>query len=253
MKQFLEIKSVTARYDNHIAISNISIKLELGKFHVIMGPNGGGKTTLIRAIAGLIPYSGKITIEDMDAKIYRKKNSIGYLAQRGAQFHDFPLNALEVVEMGRYRFKETSHVRKEKSLKFLEEVEMSSHVNDPIENLSGGQQQRVLIARALATESKLMLMDEPLTGMDPRTQSKFYEMLERLKKEHSLTIIMSSHDVGFTTAYAENVFCINRSLVPHNEAVKLLEEPEVVKLYGPNICLAKHYHTPSNGSEEEDV
>ena len=253
MKQFLEIKSVTVRYDNRLAISNISIKLELGKFHVIMGPNGGGKTTLIRAIAGLIPYSGKITIEGIDAKRYRKKNSIGYLAQRGAQFRDFPLNSLEVVEMGRYRFKETNHIRKEKSLKFLEEVKMSSHANDPIENLSGGQQQRVLIARALATESKLMLMDEPLTGMDPRTQSKFYEMIERLKKEHSLTIIMSSHDVGFTTAYAENVFCINRSLVSHNEAVKLLEEPEVVKLYGPNICLAKHYHIPSNGSEEEDV
>ena len=255
MKQFLGIKSVTVRYDSHVAISNISIKLELGKFHVIMGPNGGGKTTLIRAIAGLIPYSGKITIEGVDAKKYRKKNSIGYLAQRGAQFRNFPLSALEVVEMGRYRFKETNHLKKKKSLKFLEEVKMSPHANDPIENLSGGQQQRILIARALATESKLMLMDEPLTGMDPRTQSKFYEMLEQLKKEHSLTIIMSSHDVGFTTAYAENVFCINRNLVPHNEAVKLLEEPEVVNLYGPNICLAKHYHTPSksNGSEEEDV
>ena len=253
MKRFLEIKSVTARYDSHIAISNISINLELGKFHVIMGPNGGGKTTLIRAIAGLIPYNGKIMIEGVDAKKYRKKNSIGYLAQRGAQFYDFPLSALEAVEMGRYRFKETNHIRKEKSLEFLEEVKMASHANIPIGNLSGGQQQRVLIARALATESKLMLMDEPLTGMDPRTQSKFYEMLERLKEEHSLTIILSSHDLGFTTAYAENVFCINRSLVPHSEAVRLLKEPEVMKLYGPNIRLAKHYHISSNESEEKDV
>ncbi len=249
MKQFLEIKSVTAGYDGHVAISNISIKLELGKFHVIMGPNGGGKTTLIRAIAGLISYDGKIIVENVDIKKYRKKNSIGYLAQRGAQFYDFPLSALEVVEMGRYRFKETNHAKKEKSFEFLKEVRMASHAGVPIANLSGGQQQRVLIARALATESKLMLMDEPLTGMDPRTQSEFYEMLEHLKREHSLTVIISSHDVGFTTAYAENVFCINKCLVPHSEAVKLLEEPEITKLYGPNICLTKHYHT---SSEEED-
>lgn len=250
MKELLEIKNLSVTYDGKIAVKNVNLKLELGKFHVIMGPNGGGKTTLIRAIAGLIPYSGKISVNGIDMKKYRKSHSIGYLAQRGSQFYDMPLSAIEVVEMGRYRFKENSNDRRKNALKFLEEVDMVSRADYPIGDMSGGQQQRVLIARALATESKIMLMDEPLTGMDPKSQSNFYEMVERIKKKHGLTIIMSSHDIGFTTAYAENVFCINRELVPHNEVVKLLNEPEVVKMYGPNFRLTKHYHLHS---EEDDV
>ncbi len=250
MSDFLETKSLTVSYDGKVALYNINLKLELGKFHVVMGPNGGGKTTLIKAIAGLVPYSGKITIKNMDIRKYRKLYSIGYLAQRGAQFYDFPLSAVEVVEMGRYRFKEPSKVKREKALQFLKEVKMFSHANHPIGDLSGGQQQRVLIARALASESHIILMDEPLTGMDPRSQSSFYEMIEKIKEKHGLTIIMSSHDIGFTTAYAENVFCINRKLIPHNEVVKLLNEPEVARMYGPNFRLTKHFHLPS---EEDDV
>ncbi len=248
---FLTIDSVTVRYDHYVAISKISTKLALGKFHVIMGPNGGGKTTLIKAIAGLVAYEGRIEMDGLDMKKYLKKHPIGYLAQRGAQFQSFPLTVYQVVEMGRYRFKESRMVRKEHVMRYLQEVKMTSLAKRPISELSGGQQQRVLIARALATESKLMIMDEPLTGMDPRSQSKFYEMIERIKEEHSLTIIMSSHDIGFTTAYAENVFCINKRLVPHSEAAKLLKEPEIRKLYGPNIHLVEHHHLSSG--EEEDV
>ncbi len=250
-KGFLFINSVTVRYDHLVAIYKVSIKLALGKFHVIMGPNGGGKTTLIKAIAGLIPYEGQIKIDGLNMKKYLKKYSIGYLAQRGAQFQSFPLTVLQVVEMGRYRFRESKAVRKEHAMQYLDEVKMSSLASHPIGDLSGGQQQRVLIARALATESKLIIMDEPLTGMDPRSQSRFYEMIEHIKEKHSLTIIMSSHDIGFTTAYAENVFCINKRLVPHDEAAKLLKEPEIKKLYGPNIHLVEHHHLSSE--EEEDV
>ncbi len=250
-KGVLFIDSLTVRYDHRVAISKISIKLDLGKFHVIMGPNGGGKTTLIRAIVGLVPYEGKIEIDGLNMKKYLKKHPIGYLAQRGAQFQSFPLTVLQVVEMGRYHFKESKAVRKKHARQYLNEVKMDSLANRSIGELSGGQQQRVLIARALATESKLMIMDEPLTGMDPRSQSKFYEMIERIKERYSLTIIISSHDVGFTTAYAENVFCINKHLVPHDEAAKLLNDPEIKKIYGSKIRLVEHHHLPSE--EKEDV
>ena len=250
MNNSLDIESLTVAYEGKAAIQNVNLKLELGKFHVVMGPNGGGKTTLIKAIAGLVPYSGKITINGMDMRKYRKLHSIGYLAQRGSQFCDLPLSAVEVVEMGRYRFKESSKERRRKALQFLQEVKMTPHANRPIRDLSGGQQQRVLVARALAVESHILLMDEPLTGMDPKSQSNFYEMIEKIKERHDLTIIMSSHDVGFTTAYAQNIFCINKKLVPHREVVKLLNEPEIVNMYGANFRLAKHFHLPS---EEDDV
>ncbi len=250
MSDWLEIRDLSVVYDDKVAIHDVNVKLELGKFHVIMGPNGGGKTTLIKAIAGLVPYKGTIRIAGIDMKKYTKKNSLGYLAQRGAQFLSFPMSTLEVVEMGRYRFKERALIRKKKALDFLSEVGMQAHAQRPIGALSGGQQQRVLIARALATESKLIIMDEPLTGMDPKSQSSFFEMIEKIKEKYALTIIMSSHDVGFTTAYAENVFCINGTIVPHNEVVKLLNEPEIAKLYGPNFRLTKHFHLPM---EEKDV
>ncbi len=248
--EYLEISNLTVHYEDKIAIHDVNIKLELGKFHVVMGPNGGGKTTLIKAIAGLVPYSGTIKIGETDMRKYTKRHSLGYLAQRGAQFYSFPMNALEVVEMGRYRFKERANVKRRKAFYFLKEVGMESNAQRPIGMLSGGQQQRVLIARALATESKLIIMDEPLTGMDPRSQSSFFEMVENVKEKYGLTIIMSSHDVGFTTAYAENVFCINGTIVPHSDVVRLLNEPEIAKLYGPNFRLTKHFHLPT---EEKDV
>lgn len=247
----LALNSVTVRYDQKIAIFKVSLELEKGKLHVLMGPNGGGKTTLIRAAAGLIPYRGEIKIYGIDSREYLRRHAIGYLAQRGSTVYDFPMTALGIVEMGRYRFRESRESKREKAMEFLDEVDMAQYAHSPIGKLSGGQQQRVLIARALATESKLLLLDEPLTGMDPRSQSKFYDMLDSLKKKHELTILMSNHDVGFTTAYAENVMCINKELVPREQVARLFSEPEVEKLYGPNICLIEHHHLPSK--EEDDV
>lgn len=249
-KGCLALDSVSVRYDRKIVVSNVSIDLELARFHVIMGPNGGGKTTVIRAIAGLVPYEGRISIDGIEHKKYLRSNSIGYLAQRGAQFYSFPISAAEVVEMGRYRFRESKALRREKAMGFIEEVEMGEHASKPIDEMSGGQQQRILIARALATESKLLILDEPLTGMDPQSQSRFYEMIKNVKERFGLTIVMSSHDTGFTTEYADNVFCINKGLVPHKHAAKLLSEPKISKLYGPNIRFVEHDHLHS---EEDDV
>ncbi len=247
----LILDSVSVRYGEKEAIANVSMKLEKGKLHVLMGPNGGGKTTLIRAIAGLVPFKGKIKIYGIESHEYLKRHSIGYLAQRGETVYDFPMTAIEVVEMGRYGTKESRKLRREKAMKFLEEVNMETYAHVPIGELSGGQQQRVLLARALATESKLMLLDEPLTGMDSRAQSRFYRMLNSLRARHALTILIASHDMGFTTAYAENIMCINKTMVSRECIAKLLAEPEIKELYGPNIHLVKHYHLPQE--EDNDV
>ncbi len=238
----IKIDSLIVRYDNFQALSIPALVIEDGKFHVIMGPNGGGKTTFIKALVGLLPYQGRIEIDGMDHKRYLKKNSIGYLAQRGSQFSQFPITVLEVVEMGRYRFKEPAHIRKEKAFEFLKIFEMEKFSSKIINELSGGQQQRVLMARSLATESKILILDEPLTGMDPKAQSLFYDMVKRVKDNFKLTVIMSSHDVGFISEYADNIICINRELIPHDKSARVLTCTEVSQLYGPKIGVVDHHH-----------
>jgi zinc transport system ATP-binding protein len=246
----IEMDSVTVRYYDRKIVSNISVTIDDGKFHVIMGPNGGGKTTLMKALVGLLPYEGKIKIDGIDHKKYIKDHSIGYLAQRGTQFSSFPIPAIEVVEMGRYRFKDSRKMRKNKAYDFLKIIGMEKFANKRIDEMSGGQQQRILMARALATESKILVLDEPLTGMDPQAQSMFYEMIKNIKENFALTVIMSSHDVGFVSEYADNILCINGVLIPHGKAAKVLSSEDIAQLYGLNIGIVEHHHLHS---DKDDV
>ncbi len=239
----VKVDDLTVRYDGRIAISKISVTFDDGKFHFVMGPNGGGKTTLVRAIVGFLPYEGKIEIDGVEHSKYLKKNSIGYLAQRGFQFFSFPMTAIEVVEMGRYRFKENISERRRSAMRFLKALEMDEFWNKRIDEMSGGQQQRVLMARALATESKILVLDEPLTGIDSKAQSLFYDMIERIKEKFQLTVIMTTHDVGFVSKYADDVLYINKEIVPHDKAEKVLSDAEIELLYGPKMEIADRHLT----------
>jgi len=193
----------------------------------LIGPNGGGKTTLLKLIAGLIkPTDGTVKIFGENPE--RVRNLIGYVPQYGTFDRDFPASVLEVAMMGllekKTLFKQYSSKDREKVLQVLKKVDMEGLKGRHIGSLSLGQQQRVLIARALVTEPKLLLLDEPTASVDALLQTEFFELLAGLKKE--MAIVFISHDLTAVSTYVEKIACLNRRLYYHNSNEISKEELE---------------------------
>lgn len=192
-------------------LKNISFKVKTGSFVCIVGENGSGKSTLIKCILGLNKgYTGKI----------EKEAQIGYLPQKTEIQSNFPASVEEVVMAGTI----PNHVRsifykktdKEKAKEVLEKLKIYDIRKKCFADLSGGQQQRVLIARAICATEKIIILDEPTNGLDPSIAKQIYQMLDRLKKETNLTILMVSHDIDRALKYADNVIEIKNGKVTYN-------------------------------------
>jgi zinc transport system ATP-binding protein len=183
----------------------------------IIGPNGGGKTTLLKVILGLLkPRQGKVTVLGDTPEKGRKY--IGYVSQHSLFAQDFPVSVWDVVLMGRAGraglFRTYSGEDKRIARSTLETVEMLDYKDRQIGKLSGGEQQRVFIARALTAEPKLLLLDEPMAGVDAPMQTGFYELLSRLTQQ--MTIVLVSHDISAVSIYVDKIACLNRRLFYHN-------------------------------------
>ena len=191
----LSFNDLTIGYDNNIVMSNLSFAIEKGDYLVILGENGAGKSTLLKTMLGLIkPIKGKITF---DAEV--KKTEIGYLPQQTVVQKDFPASVWEVVLSGclaRNGLK-PFYSKKDKELakENIEKLELKGFEKRCYRELSGGQQQRVLLARALCSSNKVLVLDEPVTGLDPKVTAQLYETIRSLNKE-GITIIMISHDLS---------------------------------------------------------
>ncbi len=211
MDIILEIKNLFYSYDKQSVLEDITLNVLRNDFLAIIGPNGGGKTTLLKLILGLL--------ELKDGKIIKKisNNHIGYVPQNTNLNTDFPITALEVVLMGHINKKKLffSYSKEDKAcaMNSLKEVEMNEFANVKIGNLSGGQRQRIFIARALCSKPKLMLLDEPTANIDVKGQKDIYNLLQKLNK--SICIIVVSHDISVLLNYAKNVAHINKNLVYH--------------------------------------
>lgn len=199
-------------------LKEINLKVTSGDFMIILGPNGGGKSTFLKLLVGLLkPDSGMIRL--FDAPLKSQRHRIGYLPQHTNVNPDFPITVQEVVLMGLLRNGKrkwfiTGEDRKQ-ALKALEQVGMEAFKKRRIGDLSGGQRQRVLIARALMTKPDLLILDEPTASIDAAAKSEFYELLEKIN--HQVTIIMVSHDLNIIPAGVKSVACINKNLFHHNE------------------------------------
>jgi zinc transport system ATP-binding protein len=215
-EELVRLENVWVHYDNVAILEGVDLSIKQDDFLGIIGPNGGGKTTLLRVILGLVkPSRGEVTV--LGSTPERNRKFIGYIAQSSLFDHDFPISVLEVVLMGRYGkvglIKRFSNEDKKLALKALETVEMLDYKDRQIGRLSGGEQQRVFIARALVAEPKMLLLDEPTTGVDTPMQTEFYELLAKLK--HTMAIVLVSHDISAVSIYVDKIACLNHQLYYH--------------------------------------
>ena len=199
--KILEIKNLSFKYEKQFVLENINITVEKGDFLSIIGPNGGGKSTLLKLILGLLkPTYGEVKLHE---------NKIGYVPQNTNINIHFPIRVKEVVSLG---FKNTKE-NQQKIKKALEQVNMQKYENTKISNLSGGQRQRVFIARALFNSPTLLILDEPTASIDPAGQEMIYKLLKELNKDK--TIIVVSHDISVILKYAKKVAYVNKNLILH--------------------------------------
>jgi zinc transport system ATP-binding protein len=215
----VEIRDVTFAYNGETVLEDVNLEIRPGDFIAMIGPNGGGKTTLLKLILGLLkPDRG--TIRVMGRKALQAAPEIGYVPQDVHINRSFPITAIDVVLMGMLspqnrRRRQTAADRRE-AMQALDHLDVAALAQRKIGALSGGQRQRVFIARALVTKPRLMLLDEPTASIDSRGQASFFEMLKELNQE--VTIVVVSHDLLVVSRYAKSVACVNGCLHYHNQA-----------------------------------
>src|SRR4030066_440991 len=242
----IDIKNVSLSIKDREILKDINISLEEGHFLGIVGPNGGGKTTLVKVILGLIkPSSGSVSIFGASPEtLIKGKSFFGSLPQHQNIDPNFPASALDIVLMGRYS--KAGFLRwpggkdREKAMECMSMMGIEHLRSLHYSQLSGGQQQRVSIARALAGEPKILVLDEPSTGIDVVGQDDFYHLLKGLQKKMDLTILMVSHDIGTVTTYVDEISCLNINLYYHGNPLGALNDKIVTSLYGKNFDLLMH-------------
>lgn len=235
----LEVHDLTVAYTKRPVLYGIDLEIPKGSIVGVVGPNGAGKSTLIRAIMGLLPVSsGWIKVFGKPFK--HAVTRVGYVPQRESVDWDFPVNALDVVLMGRYGrlgpFKKPSKADKEIAMNCLEKVKMDSYAKRQISNLSGGQQQRVFLARALAQESDLYLMDEPFVGVDATTESAIIEILRELQAQGK-TLIVVHHDLTTAPEYFDRILLLNMRVVAYGKTEDVFTFENLQNAYGGRLSI----------------
>ena len=238
MLKLVEIEHLTVKYPDVKALDDVSFSVEKGDFLGIIGPNGAGKSTLFASMLGLnSKYEGTIKFFGKDikkSKDYLKE--IGYVPQKPIFEKNFPATVKDIVHMS---------LRKESNKNKIDEILQQLWIHElgkkRIGELSGGQQQRVFIAKALVNDPQILILDEPVTGIDQQSIELFYSILRELNSKQKITIIWSSHDLDAVNRLANHVACLNRTLFFHGESEKFFENDELVKQYS-EASMQEHMH-----------
>lgn len=226
MRDFdVEVKDLTFSYNGKPVLDGVSFRVPRGEFLALLGPNGGGKTTLVRILLGLLtPCQGEVRV--LGQPPAQAVRHVGYVAQDSNVNHQFPISVRDVVLMGRFGSKATPSADARAVEKALEQVGLGDFRNARIGEISQGQRQRVLVARALVTDPEMLILDEPMASIDQSAQEKLYDVLKELNEK--VTIVMVSHDLTSVATYATAVACVNRDLYYHDSGEVSAESFEAV-------------------------
>lgn len=237
----VDIRSLSVILKNIIILEDINLKIDKGEIVAIVGPNGGGKTTLIKTILGFVkPSSGIVHINGKLPRDYIKDGKLGYLPQKFSIDAKFSVRALDVVMFGLVNKKGRKKDKEKVAREYIGYVGMGGFEEYPFGKLSGGQQQRIMIARALISKPEILLLDEPSTGVDVVAQENFYEFLKKINQENKITIVMVSHDVGVVANYVHKVAGLNRRLHFFGRPREFFQTKVLESLYGLDVNLLIH-------------
>ncbi len=246
----LTFDNVSFAFDGNEVLSNASFSAQSHESICVVGPNGGGKSTLIKLTLGLLtPSSGTITV--LGTEPQRARAKIGYMPQYLQYDQRFPVSVFDVALMGRlssHRFGAYGKKDKEIARNALDEMGVADLAKRPFGALSGGQRQRVLIARALASEPELLLLDEPTANVDPAVENQFLEVLHQLAAK--ITVITVTHDLGFVSQLVDRVICVNRFVKIHPTSE--ISGEIIQDIYGGDLKMVRHDHCCSEQGHVHD-
>jgi manganese/iron transport system ATP-binding protein len=254
----LNVQNVTVTYNNgHVALRDASFHLEAGTICALVGINGSGKSTLFKAIMGFLrPAQGSVEIGGLAVAQARRKNWVAYVPQSEEVDWNFPVSVWDVVLMGRYGFMSFLRIPsvedKAIALQSLKRVKMEEFRDRQIGELSGGQKKRVFLARALAQQGRIMLLDEPFTGIDVNTESAIIELLRELRREGHI-ILVSTHNLGSVPDFCDQVVLVNRTVLAFGPTSEVFTEKNLSKAFGGVLRHIKFDHTDVPGAARNEV
>jgi len=249
----VRVRGVSLEREGQEVLRDVDLSVERGEILGIVGPNGGGKTSLLRLMLGLErPTSGDIELFGEPVARFREWYRIAYIPQHAIAFDPhFPASVREVVLLGRVARRGPLHwlgtEDREATRRAIELCGLSGLEHRRVGALSGGEKQRVFIAKAIAARPDLLVMDEPTAGVDPESERRFYDLISQLRGELGLTVILVSHDLGVVSARVDRVACLNRTLVYHGPAGALEDKDLLGRLYGAGRIIIAH------GADESPV
>jgi manganese/zinc/iron transport system ATP- binding protein len=235
----LSIHDMTVAYHRKPVLWDVDFDAPQGRLIGLVGPNGAGKSTLLKAVLDLIPKaSGRVTVYGQPYR--RRRQWVGYVPQRESVDWDFPVSALDVVLMGRYGrigwLRPITRSHRRAAHEALDRVGMADYARRQISQLSGGQQQRVFLARALAQDARLYLMDEPFAGVDAATESAIVRILQELRN-NGRTVLAVHHDLQTVPQYFDHVLLLNMRVVTHGPTDQVFTRENLMRTYGGRLTL----------------
>lgn len=239
-KPILEAENLTIGYNDTPVVENISFSATQGSVTAIIGPNGSGKTTLLKGLMGLLPpRSGRVCVFGEAPKAVRRR--VGYVPQRFDFDRSIPITVMEFLHVS------APHVGASMVRERLTHLGAGGLEKALLHTLSGGQLQRVLIVRALLHDPAILYLDEPASGIDVGGEKTFYDLIAHVREEHKMTIVMVSHEIDVVYRFADQVVCINRTMVCHGAPMQALTPEALQKLYGGPTALYPHNKGHNHG------